>query len=331
MRSAIVSARGRSPFSTAGLRYPLSGIRLRRTRRASAFEEEIRAFRNGKFLRGMPQRHYRIKHFSTPWPRKSAKKVLLTLLICFSVLGGDIFGVFFPGIFAVNHIVIAGAERIALADVTQAIQVVLHTAQRPVINTWLMLPTDKFFLVDSEALHTTLQKLSPLMKSVTVKKRLPNGLEVQLQERHYVGTWCGTADPQNTCYLIDTDGMLYGDAASSSGTLLLLIKDTKSARKGERVLEAQTLEMLRIMREDLYTRFGFVALEFLMDGFPDVTAHMDRNWELKFDGADSPENILASLAHVLSELEATAAQGPIEDRIAYIDLRVAGRAYYKLR
>lgn len=255
--------------------------------------------------------------------------MLLWAFACISVFAAGIYGAFFSGYFVVTRVDIEGSKRMSRADLHSAIEAYLR---EPVVGGMIL--RSNFFLVSTDALRDRIQKEFPGLSAATVSKSFPDRLNVAVRERVYGGVWCGTQIAAGeSCFLIDTEGVLYDSAASSSGTLVMVLRDDmKNPAMGNAVVEPRALLHLSELRENLRKRFNFVAREYYLGNLPDVTAFMAGGWRLLFDIDHSGDSVLGVLKKTIDDARSQSGElagQNIEERLEYIDLRIEGRAYYK--
>lgn len=176
-------------------------------------------------------------------------------------------------------------------------------------------------------LFLTGKKLSDAMrggdsavKTVIVKRQWPNKVLITVSLRRPTLNW-QTGERK---YQLDSDGTIIGPANNDK---LPTITDTSNlpVRAGDRVVPSRFVTFCQDILLQLKPQTGLnVASLRIPDTTSELYVQTDRNYFIKFDTTRPAGDELADLKLVLSQL-GKLGKSPNE----YIDLRVAGKAYYK--
>lgn len=265
----------------------------------------------------MSPRYYHIKRPTTSLRKKRLiKKVILALFLSLGALTGAVHFVFLSDFFTLRRVEVKNADHVEIDRIQAAANEYLEN------YLYWRFPQRNYFLASPQALTDLIAGQFPELSHVEVAKPLfPPRLRITIRERVLAGTWCGLAPP---CYLIDTDGVLYGESAVASGTITMLLSDEKYASIGERVLDTSSVAVLARMKKEFQDQFGLAVQEFSLTDLPDITARLADGWTVRFNATQPLESTLDALRKTLENIDRTTR------RIEYIDLRIEGRAYYKV-
>ncbi|MDO8557675.1 MAG: FtsQ-type POTRA domain-containing protein [bacterium] len=241
------------------------------------------------------------------------KKMFFWFFISSSIIGGGAYYFFFSNIFSIDRIEVRGIEN--HADIREVVLGYLSEK-----TAWGLTINNNYFFVSPADLQALVENRFPALASVAIAKAFPHIVRLNVKEREYAATWCSTGSM--SCYLMDIQGVLYRDAASSSGTLVFILKSSLPLKLGDTVMDGSSLASLAMLRNTLRDRFALAVKDFFLDNMPDVTANMVGDWRLMF-------NISKPSLEVLDALQKTLAAIGTDKKIEYIDLRIDNRVYYK--
>ena len=239
-----------------------------------------------------------------------------------TVLIGMAYGVFFSKWLVVSRVSIEGNKKTQSVDIRAVVDGYMSK------KLFSRIPRNTFFLVMPKDLQKTLDKRFSELAAVWVVKTFPNRLAVRVREREFSGIWCGTS---SACFLMDTEGVLYGEAPSSSGTLVLTVRGSEVGSMGSAVVSTSVVASLAHMHNLTRTQFNLAAAEFDIRNLPDVAARITDGWELRFDALRKPQETLDALRETLAWITEKQKGEGVRKELEYIDLRIEGRAYYKFK
>ncbi len=257
---------------------------------------------------------YMLKRRSAFRLRGAVKKLFFWVFLVVGIAGAGTYLFSSTDVFLVDRIEVHGIT--ATGDIHEAVRGYLGA------KTALGFGRNNYFLLSPKNLQGVITQHFPALASVAVSKKFPRSVLLNVRERQYAGVWCRIDSPQ--CYLVDTQGVLYHEAASSSGTLIMVVRSSLPQGLGDEVLDSSTLASLALIRNTLRERFGFAVKDFLLDDLPDVTASIAGDWRLLFDVSRSPIQTFDALGKVMAAIGSGA-----DKKIEYIDLRIDNRVYYK--
>ena len=159
----------------------------------------------------------------------------------------------------------------------------------------------------------------PQLATVNVKRQWPHALLLEVSEKELVIEWTTGSKK----YLVDAGGSVVGEGEHSQ---LLPVTDQTGlpVRIGDRVVPSRFV----VFCQELVQQRGLADLEIkqveIAISTSEVSVHTQYPYVIRFDTTRGAQAQLRDLAKVQQELKRQA-KSPGE----YIDLRVAGKAYYR--
>lgn len=201
---------------------------------------------------------------------------------------------------------------------------------------------NNFLFFSEEKISNQIREKFPELKSVDFQKKIKTrALLVSISGRDASAVWCPawfdpsssstlTAQPENEkCFFIDEQGFVFQEAPILSGSMFATIFDVSFAGKGlgSTGLEKSKLDFILEAKKEIISK-NLDLGDFLIR--PESTAEIELlspdGWRVYLDLASSAATQIDSLARALTE-EIKEKKNQLE----YVDLRVPGRIYYKLK
>ena len=181
---------------------------------------------------------------------------------------------------------------------------------------------------DSEYIKTNILANFPIIKSIEIKKEYPHKINVEIMERTVIGTWCYENDDDSTslttsCQYFDRDGVLWGKALRSSGSLFLMVQDDRKPPENRKNIDLdfwQKIEPLidGLNKLDINTTKTIIP----SDSISDFQVQTGKGYYIIFS-KDTDVSAQIEVLRIFLDNKG-------EDFTAnYIDLRIEGRVYYK--
>jgi cell division septal protein FtsQ len=174
--------------------------------------------------------------------------------------------------------------------------------------------------LDDGQLESKLQQADPLLRSVEVRRRWFHGVVVTAVLKQPSLGW----STGNQRYLLDRDGTAIGVLASSSTLPIVVDGSNLPVQIGQRVTTSHFVAFATGLVPALSANGVGVRGLSVKDTTLDLTATTNKGYRLVFDTGRGVEEEMADLKSVQTLL-ASQKRTPAE----YIDVRIAGRAYYK--
>jgi len=176
-----------------------------------------------------------------------------------------------------------------------------------------------YFTVGGLKLNRTLPEQEPRIKTAIVKKTFPNTITVAITERQPGVVWVSAGEN----WEVDIEGMIIGAAGSNKPMATVIDTANIPVKPGDRVAPSRFVRFTQDIADDIHTVTGLSIENFRVpESTSEVYVKTTKGYLIKFDTTRSASDQLNDLALVLKNLNG---KTPSQ----YIDLRVAGRAYYQ--
>lgn len=173
---------------------------------------------------------------------------------------------------------------------------------------------------DATSFADRLKEGDPALKDVTVKRKGLHGLVVTATLKQPSLGW----NSGNQTYVLDRDGTVIGTVTGNPTFPVIIDGSNVPVQTGQRVVSAHFVEFVQQMVPALAaTGIGVTRLD-VKDTTLDLSAQTNKGYKLLFDtgrGAGEEIDDLKAVQRLLVSQK----KAPAE----YIDLRIAGKAYYK--
>lgn len=172
------------------------------------------------------------------------------------------------------------------------------------------------------------------LDDVQIRKKYPDKAIINVKEKETQEILCRARQGREYCFSVDKNGIVFDRASGMEGSLIVKILDLRGIdfEMGDKILSQEFLGFIQKLKQDFPRVFEFSisALELEHPSQKEVTAKIDLsaqagNWRAIFDIAGDAGKQLFVLRQVLEK----EIKGDI-NKLDYIDLRIEGRAYYKM-
>jgi cell division septal protein FtsQ len=158
-----------------------------------------------------------------------------------------------------------------------------------------------------------------VIKKIQIKKNLPNDILVVITERTPIGTWCLI----DQCSYFDEDGVMWGVALKSSGSLLLTVDDMRLPNQDLDKSEMSFMEATqRLTAGFKELDIKIQRIEIPADSIGDIRVYTGKGYYAVF-------NIDSYINKQLETLRIFLSNQSEDITMEYIDVSIEGRAYYK--
>ncbi|HBR71456.1 MAG TPA: hypothetical protein DEA27_01435 [Candidatus Moranbacteria bacterium] len=246
-------------------------------------------------------------------------------LLSVSFLGVFFYVLFFSPFLAVEQIEISGIQELNLENVSKVSESVYEGKYLGFI------PRNNFLFITQRSVENVLKNDFKKIRNVTVTKKFPDSVNINIDERKALMVWCG----KEKCYLMDESGTPYSEADFNSPEFaqnhLLKINDF-SGREiviGEKIVDS-VYEKYVLDAKDALGKTGFEANgEYSTPSrmAEEIRIKTIQGPELYFSTQFPLETALNALIAVIKKEITHEKQGEIE----YIDLRNEGKVFYKFK
>jgi len=228
-------------------------------------------------------------------------------LVLFTLAG--IIAIWALGSTLISSVKVSGTANLSTKEVERLIRSQISR------NPWYA----SYFTVGGLKLNRTLPEQEPRIKTATVKKIFPSTIQVEIVERQPGVVWISAGEN----WEVDVEGMIIGAAGSNKPMATVIDTANIPVKPGDRVAPSRFVRFAEDIADQLPGRTGLKIENFQVpESTSEVYVKTSKGYLIKFDTTRSASDQLADLALVLKNLNGkTPGQ--------YIDLRVAGRAYYQ--
>lgn len=264
----------------------------------------------GRNVRRAAQPSYR-SSYSLPRPQFRWRRYV-SILIVVVVVGGLIYGLFFSGVFTINQIEITGNKTIPEADITDQLNKSLSSG----------LAGHNILFVNSSAIAKSLETANDHFSKVTVSRHFLHKLKVTVVERQPALLW----QSANIIYVLSSDGRAVGQTSEQKPNGLILVHDNANlpVKLGDVIVPVQFISFANQAAGELKAK-GFEVVEMSVPVTTnELYVRVKGDYTIKFN-TDRP------IGEQVSDLTAVIGSLKAQHKIPhdYIDLRVAGRAFYQ--
>ena len=256
--------------------------------------------------------NYRKKHIKPKIrnlkPKKSIFKMrffwfaILIILLLTTVA----YFILFSSRFNVSIIEILGNEKIKNNDIKSI--VMIESGSR-------------IFLVNKNKLAKKLLAEFPIIEMVTIKKRMPNKVILNIKERQPFAIFC---QDEKICFFIDKNGVIFESTQNNQQSIIIHKESNdKEIFLGENVVNKNIIDIIYKVQKNLKDNFQIDVKEILVsDTLVFTTAE---NWQIYFD-PNSDIDLAITKMNILLKDEIPA---NTRKNLQYLYLQYKDRVYYK--
>lgn len=195
-----------------------------------------------------------------------------------------------------------------------------------------ILPKKNFFLADKKNIKSVLESHFDRLEVAAVEKKFPKIITIVVTERKPEVAWCSAG----VCYFADKNGLVYGGASGTeeeleSGHFLTIVDESAiPVEIGKTKLDPDYIGYIEtadnMLRNDLKLD---LAGDYHTPGMAsgEISVITSEGWTLKLSSELSAEEA-KKITQTLFENELN---DEVRKNLDYLDLRVRGKVYYKLR
>lgn len=272
--------------------------------------------------------------------RPARKKPLLRIKIYgglfFCLLAGLIYFLVFSPVLWTEKIEVYGLSEKDGASESIGRQDIEDITEKILTEKFLgLIPLRSVILIPVDKIKADISASWPEIASVEIKRNLifwpsrPKVLKVEVKIREPVGVWCsGPAGSPKQCFYIDKEGVIYKESPAMDGSLILTINDLRAReiRAKEPVVSKELMDFILETGKELPAVSDLRAANFIINSEEDLRVSTSEGFGIYFN----PEEPTASQMDILKRvLEEEIKEG--RSSLEYVDLRVKGRAYYKVK
>lgn len=209
----------------------------------------------------------------------------------------------------ISSVKVTGTQNLSSKEVERLVRTSLSR------NPWYA----SYFTVGGLKLNRTLPEQEPRIKTAMIKKTFPNTITVAITERQPGVVWVSSGEN----WEVDVEGVIIGAAGSNKPMATVIDTANIPVKPGDRVAPSRFVEFVEGISAQLPSKTGLKIENFLVpESTSEVYVKTNKGYLIKFDTTRPASDQLNDLTLVLKNLN-----GKVPGQ--YIDLRVAGRAYYQ--
>ncbi|MEK9158335.1 MAG: hypothetical protein AAB638_04120 [Patescibacteria group bacterium] len=231
-------------------------------------------------------------------------------------IGAVVYGLFYTSLLQASLINIDGLNE-------QHKQQVLAVINQRLGHKVFGIPVGRnLFFTSAGSLEADMSKQFTFLENISVNKNYPHALYVSGKERQAEGVWC----VQNNCRFFDHEGIAWGEAAPSSGFLLLSIEDMRLASGSlPSSVDSRFLKAIQVVVPSLSAQqIKIKKIIIPADSFTEFNALTSEGYTIIFSlDSDIVGQLDAYRIFRDQKLK------DIEPKPSYIDLRFDERIYFK--
>jgi cell division septal protein FtsQ len=265
-----------------------------------------------------------LKKESGDWKDKIMRLIFYFFLVVFVAVSGYIF--LFSNLSRIRKVEIFGNQDLDKSALRMDVENFIFGKYLGVI------PRDEFLLISQKKVSHQLLNHFRKIESAEVRKTFPDKLEIRITERKALVLWCSGGP----CYVVDEKGLAFSgidlDSPYARENKLIKITDN-SARPvtlGEQIIQPERMNYILNLPEELKSLAGIE-----MTGESSVPSYVAEElevmtqggWRVFFSSAFPADEAIKMLKVFLDQKNFSLDLGNLD----YIDLRVEGKLYYKLK
>lgn len=266
--------------------------------------------------------------------QKNRKRLIFKVLIALAFLGVALGSVYFftlSRFFKINNISVSGNDYVVTAAIITGFNDMMGEEK------YLLFKNDNINLLDIGIAEKKMMEAFPRIEEVKIIKKYPSSVKISIKEKEIAEILCQEKNNHiekyietSKCFFIDKNGIAFDEAAQTQGFLILKILDRRNIdiNLNAKALSPEFVEFVGTIRKNFKNVLPGDNIKWFILDHPaqrEATAIVD-DWKIVFDTSGDPNRQLFVLKEIL-EKEVKDQKNLLE----YIDLRVNGRAYYKLR
>jgi len=262
-------------------------------------------------------RYYKLERKKTIFRSRFFWDFILVLILIFLIF----YLLFFSKVFRVQDIKIIGARNQLTQDLKKIIG---RKTENKIISFWV---SSSIFLIDSEELEKEILKEYPELKKANLKKKFPQSLVLEVEQRNPVVTLCYSTSTH--CFLADQDGVIFKEIQEDSlwnNFVLIFLKKEEVQPLGTNGIPEDKIKKILEIYQNLQEILKIGVEFFTFDGKERLDVKTEEGWEIYFSLGSDISLSLTKLKLILEK------EIPLEQRekLEYIDLRFL-KAYYKYK
>ena len=246
--------------------------------------------------------------------------IIIYIIIFFCLLAGIGYFLIWSPYLWINNIKVEGYNDLEIKNIVEG---------KLSNSFWKGIPQKSIVLIPVDQIKKDILEKYPKIKDVHITRKLPNILNIQINQRENIGVWCQIEKEEekkiNQCFYFDSEGIIFQDAPLIKGSLILNVYGTKSPIKiRDKVMSEEIVKFILDVKNGLSKISLPEAVDFEVVSFEDLIVTTVQGWQIYFNPTYSVGLQLEALKLVIEkEVQDTL------NSIKYFDLKIQGRVYYQ--
>ena len=251
--------------------------------------------------------------------RQIIKKIIISVTTGVILAGIVGYVFFFTPYFQIESFSFYGLKTVDQREVEPVLDSVIKNNVFHVFKSLQIQQQKNILFFNSNAVKESLLAQFPVIKSLEIKKSYFHKIIINFSERNPVGVWCF----DQICRYFDNEGFLWGQAIKSSGALLINVSDLRPGMDQAPKLESEFLiAILKTIKNLEGLKMRILKVEIPADSVRDFKVYNSEEYFILMNTDTDIDGQINILRIFLEE------KGD-NFKPAYLDLRIAGRVYYK--
>lgn len=238
----------------------------------------------------------------------------------------------------VTNVIVSGRTSVDKTEVKEVVQNGLSGRYL------FLIPRSSIFFISKESIIRQLKKSYPGLKEINISWPDLNSLAVSLADEKIKTLWCVNGSKQTNCYYLTSGGLAYQLAPNFSNHPMLEIHTTRPLAKiNTKVIDPLCLTranyLLEFMRREpkLWPEEGIVLVNAQIYAGQDFIIYLrkegDPLWRgrVLFNTNQEAEALVIALNSTLKNVDFQSDWRKAGGRLDYLDLRFAGKVFYRFR
>lgn len=229
----------------------------------------------------------------------------------------------FSGALSVGRIEIDGANLLTEGEIEQFLRETMSGKYAGIID------RDNLLFLSEKDLAERIGSVSPLLRSVEIRKVFPDTVRVSILERGHLTFWCSG----ERCFLVDEAGIIR-DSVEHFGEdrvphLFLRDESAKPASSGDQVTDPEFLDFIRGLPQALAEQSGIRMTDtvYLPSKYADELRVESEGGLILILSSNIPLEKTLNTLRIVREKAVSPEQA---EKLVSVDLRVPSKAFYRL-
>ena len=181
------------------------------------------------------------------------------------------------------------------------------------------------FLLNSQDLNKNILKSFPVVESVNIQKKWPQGVDLQVQERKLVAVFCHAPNGSEQCLSMDGNGVVFEPFHPDKESVLIVRQPSTGSGifLGATVVKKSSVDAVVKIQKSLKNNFQIDIKDALVSDNLIITTSL--GWKAYFNPASDIDLQITKMNLILKNEIPESARKKLE----YIYLQYGDRAYYK--